>query len=217
MKISANVAGKYRTSIIDHNISHSYFSDGAKKALARPIYKKKDKQNKANYRSVNILNRFSKVYKGLVNDSMLSLIQIFRSSLVSAYREHYSANHVPISLIQNWKNNLKNNKIVGALFMDLSKAFDYIPHDLLIAKMEAYGFSEDFLTFLYSYLKRQKQSISPQYIPNSTLRCPTRIHSRTILFNNFMNDLFYFMKDAQLLSYVDDKTIATFSNVADDL
>ena len=39
--------------------------------------------------------------------------------------------------------------------MDLSKAFDSIPHDLLIAKMHAYGFSLDAVTFFYSYLKRQ--------------------------------------------------------------
>ena len=44
--------------------------------------------------------------------------------------------------------------------MDLSKVFDCIPYDLLIAKMEAYGFSEDFLTFSYSYLKRRKQSVN---------------------------------------------------------
>ena len=43
--------------------------------------------------------------------------------------------------------NLDNNKTVAAFFMDLSKVFDCIPHDLLTAKMEAYDFSENFLTF----------------------------------------------------------------------
>ena len=53
------------------------------------------------------------------------------------------------------KKNLENNKIVGVVFLDLSKAFDCMPHDLLVTKMEAYGFSEDCLTFLYLYLKSQ--------------------------------------------------------------
>ena len=43
--------------------------------------------------------------------------------------------------------------------MDLSKAFDSIPHNLLIAKMHAYGFSLDAVTFFYSYLKRRKQNV----------------------------------------------------------
>ena len=81
------------------------------------------------------------------------------------YRKHYIANNVLISLIENWKKNLDNNKIVGAFFMGLSKAFNWIPHDLPIAKMEPYGFKEDFLTFLYSYLKRRKQFVN---INNST-------------------------------------------------
>ena len=46
IKLSVSVADKYLTSIINHDISQSYFSDGAKNALVRPIYKKKDRQNK---------------------------------------------------------------------------------------------------------------------------------------------------------------------------
>ena len=48
---------------------------------------------------------------------------------------------------------------VGAVLMDLSKAFDSIPHDLLIAKMHAYGFSKNFLVFFYSSLKRRKRNV----------------------------------------------------------
>ena len=99
---------------------------------------------------MSILNGFSKVYERFINDSMLPIKQTFLSSFVSADRKHFSANQVLISLIENWEKNLDNNKIVGAVFIDLSKAFDCIPHDLLIiAKMEAYGFSEDVLTFIF--------------------------------------------------------------------
>ena len=83
-------------------------------------------------------------------------METFISNFVSAYRKQHSANNVLISLLENWKKNINNNKIVGAVFTDLSKAFDCITHDLIIVKMEAYDFSEDSLTLLYSYLKRQK-------------------------------------------------------------
>ena len=62
-------------------------------------------------------------------------------------------------LTENWKKSLDQKKFVGAVLMDLSKAFDSIPHDLLIAKMHAYGFSIDAVTFFYSYLKRRKQNV----------------------------------------------------------
>ena len=65
--------------------------------------------------------------------------------------------YILIRLIENWKQALDENFEVGTVLMDLSKAFDCIPHDLLIAKLYAYGFSEKVLPFYY--LKRRKQNV----------------------------------------------------------
>ena len=62
-------------------------------------------------------------------------------------------------LIEDWRSNFDNDYLVGAVLMDLSRAFDCIPHDLLIAKLHAYGFDEDALVLSYSYLKRRKQTV----------------------------------------------------------
>ena len=67
--------------------------------------------------------------------------------------EKYSTNSVLIRLIENWEKQLDNKKFVGAVLVDLSKAFDCVPHDLLIAKINAYGFEMDTLVLFFSYLK----------------------------------------------------------------
>ena len=64
-----------------------------------------------------------------------------------------------ICLIEEWKTQLDKNKIVGVVLLHLSKAFDCIPNDLLIAKLEAYGFDKEALSLIYSHLKNRKQSV----------------------------------------------------------
>ena len=60
-------------------------------------------------------------------------------------------------MIEAWKKSLDNKGAAGAILTDLSKAFDYLNHDLLIAKLEAYGFGKEALKFIYDYLKDRKQ------------------------------------------------------------
>ena len=62
--------------------------------------------------------------------------------------ENYSSSHVLIRLIENWKQALDKNFVVGTVLMDLSNNFDCIRHDLLIAKLYAYRFSEKSAVFL---------------------------------------------------------------------
>ena len=62
-------------------------------------------------------------------------------------------------LIEDWKASWDNKKLLGTVLLDLPKVFDFISHDLLIAKLHAYGLSTEALTFLYSYLKRRQQRV----------------------------------------------------------
>ena len=92
---------------------------------------------------------------------------------------------------------------------------------IYLAEMEAYGFNEDFLAFLYSYLKRRKQSVNINDIHSMFKTLLSGIPQGSILqpllFNIFINDLLNFIKDALLLNSADDNTIATISNSVDNL
>ena len=95
--------------------------------------------------------------------------------------------------------------------MDLSKAFDCIPHDLLIVKLHAYGFNKKALFLLYSYLKRREQSVkindTESFFQIPLSRVPQGSILGSIVFNLFINDLFFFNKEAELANFADDNTI----------
>ena len=71
---------------------------------------------------------------------------------ISAYRKNYNTQHVTIRLLEKLRENLDKNYVVGGVLIDLSKAFDCVPHDLLLAKLAPYGVDESFLCYIYSYL-----------------------------------------------------------------
>ena len=60
-------------------------------------------------------------------------------------------------MLEKWKSTVDNKKTFGVLLTDLSKAFDWLSHELLLAKLHAYGFSIPALTLVYSYLKNRNQ------------------------------------------------------------
>ena len=111
---------------------------------------------------------------------------------MAAYRVHHSSIHVLIRLIEHWKKALDKNFVAGTVLMDLSKLFDCTPHDLLIAKLYAYGFGEKTVTFICSYLKRRKQNVKIDNIFSSFQTLLSGVPQDSILgpilFNIFLND-----------------------------
>ena len=130
---------------INQCISKSVFPSDLKLADVTPVYKKKSKNSKDNYRPVSILSNISKIYERCIYDQ----IQLFFDSVLSKYqcefRRGYNAQHCLVSLIEKWKKSVDNGGAFGALLTDLSKAFDCLPHELLIAKLDAYGFDKSSL------------------------------------------------------------------------
>ena len=81
------------------------------------------------------------------------------SPYLCGYRKGYSTQQTLVSLIEKWKVSLDNKGFAGAILMDLSKAFDCISHDLLIAKLSSYGFDMSALYYIHSYLNNRKQCV----------------------------------------------------------
>ena len=77
---------------------------------------------------------------------------------MAAYRRGYSCQHVLLSVVEDWKLALDDRKHVAAMLMDLSKAFESLPHELIIAKLKAYGMKEG-CAFVWAYLSKRKQRV----------------------------------------------------------
>ena len=188
----------------------SIFPNALKLADVTPAHKKEERIIKDNYRPVSILPPVSKIFERNMLDQLSSYIDKYLSPFLCGFRKGYSTQYCLIVMIDKWQKAMDNGKIAGALLTDLSKAFDCLNHELLIAKLEVYGLDKSSLNYIYSYLTDRKQRIkvNNSYSEWCNIRngVPQGSILGPLLFNIYINDIFYSISTSDIANYADDNT-----------
>ena len=124
-----------------------------------PIYKKNERTVNKNYRTISVLPVCSKCFERLMEKQVTPYIDTYLFPYLCGYIKGYSAQHALLSLLEKWKESIDNNGYASGVLMDLSKAFAMLNHELLIAKLDAYGFSKEDLKLIHNYLKNRWQHV----------------------------------------------------------
>ena len=139
------------TILVQKSVHGNFFLEEMKDGDASALFKNSDSFHKKNYRPITVLPSVSKVFERLLANQMLPFVNKFLSPKICGYRQGYNTLHALLKLVDTCKKALDNKGFVGAVLMYLSKAFDYLNHDLLLAKLNAYGFSANAIQMMHSY------------------------------------------------------------------
>ena len=173
--------------------------------------KKEDATLLKNYRPVSLIPIISKIFERDMYNQILVYMDKYLSPYLFGYRKGHSTEQCLTVMLELWKKALDSKETAGAILTDLSKAFDCLNHNLLLAKMAAYGFDENALLFIKDYLTNREQRTKVNGSFSSWLKVKQGVPQGSILgpllFNIFINDMFFFLKDTKIANYADDSTL----------
>ena len=170
-------------------------------------------------RPISALSYLSKVLEKIIFQQMGTYFENIFSPYLSALRKRYGCQDVLMRMTEKWRITLDNKKVIAALSMDISKAFDSLPHDILIAKIHAYGFEMSALELIYSYLIDRTQTVKVKGERSTERQIKSGVPQGSIpgvlLSNIYLNDMFDSI-DADLFIFADDNNLSSVGHTMDE-
>ena len=188
-----------------------------KKAMIIPTFKSGSVSNPENYRPISVLPILSKVLEKVVHTQLMDYLESNKliSNFQFGYRSNRSTELATTLFLDNIRREVNNGKLVGAVFMDLSRAFDTISHSQLLAKLQAYGIRDNELAWFTDYMFERTQLVELNGSRSSEESVFTGVPQGSILgpllFIVFFNDFVDCLKHSQVIKYADD-TVIYFAN-----
>ena len=209
------------TLIINQSLSTGIFPDKLKVAKVVPVFKKDDPHQPGNYRPISLLPAISKIFEKVVYKQVYDYMSknnlLYKSQY--GFRERHSTELAAMEVTDKISKDIDKKKLPLAVFLDFSKAFDTIDHQILLDKLAYYGIKSTALNWFKSYLRGRSQFVQYKDKTSCKSTITTGVPQGSILgpllFIIYINDIAKVTNKFHFTIYADDTTllepICTFS------
>jgi len=212
LKVSSDVISPSLAELYNRSLASGLFPASYKIAHVRPIYKKGDHLDPANYRPISLLPIASKLLERVVHLQLTEFIDAAEPPVIPieqfAYRKHHSCEDLLSTTINDWHRSLDSGDYVVAAFLDLSKAFDMVDHQTLLFELQQCGIGGQVLHWFASYLRERTQHVATHCSIGDPYPCSRGVPQGSVLgpvlFNIAVRQLPSLTMYCKLRQYADD-------------
>ena len=212
LKKNADFLAPVMKTLCNLSINTGVFPTIHKMGTVIPLYKNKERNKISNYRPICLLNAMSKVLEKVIAIRLMNHLEANNvlSNSQYAYRHGRGTDSAILKLVNNIVNNFEKGEITVAAFLDLSKAFDCVNHEILIKKLEHYGVNGVALNWFTSYLYERQQRVyyheSYSEVKTVNIGVPQGSVLGPILFLTYFQDIGAVTDEDDVILFADDVT-----------